>query len=79
MRMPSDENKNSRIFYFFSLERAKVLRVGRRNVDGDVVGVVIDGVEALLVVGERVFDRGHGVLADVDFPEKLTSLIFVSK
>ena len=33
---------------------------------GKAIGVVIDGVEALLVVGERIFDRGHGVLADVD-------------
>lgn len=48
------------------LKLAKVLRVGRRNVDGNVVGVIVDLVEALLIVGERVLDGRDGVLSDVD-------------
>ena len=49
-----------------ALKLAKILRVGRGDVDGDVVGVVVDLVEALFIVGKRIFDRRDGVLADVD-------------
>ena len=49
-----------------ALQRAQVLRVGRRNVDRNVVGVVVHLVEALFVVGKRIFDRRDGILADVD-------------
>ena len=49
-----------------ALKLPKVLRVGRGNVDGNVVGVIVDLVETRLIVGERVLDGRGGVLADVD-------------
>jgi hypothetical protein len=48
-----------------ALQRAQVLGVGAGDVDGDVVGMRVDAVQADQVVVDRVFNRRGGVLADV--------------
>ena len=61
------DNARNKVFEFAgALELTKVLRIGRGNVDGDVVRSIVDLVEALLVVGKRILDRRHGILADID-------------
>ena len=48
-----------------TLERSQVLGVGARDIEGDVVGVGVDAIEAGQIVVGGALDRGGGVLADV--------------
>ena len=50
---------------FIALQRAQILGIGRRDVDGDVVGMRIHAFQADQVVVDRIFDGGDGVFANV--------------
>src|SRR2546421_3246979 len=49
-----------------ALEFAQVWRVGRTDVDGDVVCVRIDKLEARQIIGRGIGDINHAALADVN-------------
>jgi hypothetical protein len=48
------------------LQLAQILGIGRGNVDRDIAGVVVDLLQADQIIVGCIFDRGRGVLADID-------------
>ena len=66
MFLPRLELREQIVQRIVLLQLAQILGIGRRNVDRDIAGVVVDLLQADQIIVGCIFDRGRGVLADID-------------